>query len=1194
MASNQLKSQSGEPTLSDTWHQPRKADQVTQVSRKEFIDLQRIFHEVESHGHRDDHNEVDIHRFQQLCKRFFWKDLLTEFRVIILSEAGSGKTTEMRNAALSLRNEGKPAFFLRLEDIDSHFQTAFEEGSAHDFDAWLNTSEEGWLFLDSVDEARLRHPKDFERAIRSLSLKIGEAMPRTHIFISSRTSAWRPKSDLELCQEQLPYPKESLSLAHQSKARSNTNTNMMIQKNRPITSREGYKIVTLADLDEKQIDCFVKTLGFASDQAVAFLQNVKRASAHSLTTRPLDLKWLAEYWSKNSRIGSGLEIIQDSIRKRLAEEDQNRAATRPLTEDECRQGCRLLAGATTMTHSQSIGIPDGEMNSKGIDIRKVLPKWADNKRASLLTCPIFDGAIYGLVRFHHRTVREYLCAEWLHKLLAEDTSRKKIEDLCFQSNYGEEIVIPTLRPILPWLAILDEAIRARACKIAPEVFFEGGDPSQLPLEMRKNILRKVCEQLAQGQLFPWLGDNLALQRFARPDLAEEVCSLLTQHSNNNELKIFLLRMAWLGELHGTIHAAMKVALDPSSDRDVRIYAFRAAKAIGSEDDQEMIRQSFLEEAPILKRHWLSELLINLQPTQQSITWLFKCLEKTETEKPGDVTFLAERIQEIFSETDIELVPQIIAGCNFLLSCPPVMERRYVEVSKKFLWLMAPAISVMPRLISARHPASLATESLQLLHNNSALRSCTGDSELVGEHDFSILVPPWKELNYALFWFQIQRAREVIQQMQENRMTSYHCYSYERFWKFGSEDFADVAKEISRQPFQDDKLVALSLAIDIFKEACCPPAWRKQLRNLCKSNDELSDRLHTNLKCSNQSETIRLARKRQIEREKRAEAKHQKQQEILAEWKLHLQKHLPEAREKLRTEPGIVTEEFRYLFQQAGHFDLVTIKIRDQSWQTLKPKYGVEIAEYFRDKMRALWRHHEPKLPSEGAPRSHIPEIVNPGLAGLNVEAFENRDWHKKLSETEVRRACKYAFFALGGFPDWFADFFAEHREMVSDLLNHELSHELSIKSKKVATHGISQKLAWSGQAFWDLIAHHILRLLEFEPTSLNQLGDLLRILQSSKRADDAIANLASQKCRTLGKHEHLARWFAVWTGVAPEASITELKQHFDKLGDKEEQTEFAMTFVTHLWGKSRGQWAGVRDAFQTPRHLKTLYLLMLN
>ncbi len=65
-----------------------------------------------------------------------------------------------------------------------------------------------------------------------------------------------------------------------------------------------------------------------------------------------------------------------------------------------------------------------------------MPEWNDRDQSTLLARPIFDEAIYGTVRFYHRSVREYLTAEWLAKLLEREASRRKIEALCIASLMG--------------------------------------------------------------------------------------------------------------------------------------------------------------------------------------------------------------------------------------------------------------------------------------------------------------------------------------------------------------------------------------------------------------------------------------------------------------------------------------------------------------------------------------------------------------------------------------------------------------------------------------------------------------------------------------------------------------------------------------------------------------------------------------
>ncbi|MGI2094540.1 hypothetical protein ACRN96_18385 [Shewanella oncorhynchi] len=124
-----------------------------------------------------------------------WDSLLCEYRCVVLAEAGAGKTIEFREKATLLASEGKPSFFIRVEDIDRQFYDAFEVGDEDAFDSWLASSEEAWFFLDSVDEARLSSPRAFENAIKRFSKGIEKGAHRAHIYISSRPYSWRSKAD---------------------------------------------------------------------------------------------------------------------------------------------------------------------------------------------------------------------------------------------------------------------------------------------------------------------------------------------------------------------------------------------------------------------------------------------------------------------------------------------------------------------------------------------------------------------------------------------------------------------------------------------------------------------------------------------------------------------------------------------------------------------------------------------------------------------------------------------------------------------------------------------------------------------------------------------------------------------------------------------------------------------------------------
>ena len=607
----------------------------------QYIQLDRTFHELsEREGESDD---IELRRALRVGKRLGWADLVQEYRAILLSEAGTGKTLEMRHAAEVLRAEGNPTFFLRIEYLSENFDEAFEVGTREEFEAWLSSDKEGWLLLDSVDEARLKNPRDFELAIRKMGNRIVSALQRVHILITGRITAWRPKTDLELCSKHFPYEiPQSIPDTPEDEFDGNW-AGAVTDKAGEQENRTPFKIVAIDDLEPRQIERFAMARGV--EDRKSFLDAVERADAWSFAARPQDLEELVEFWVDHGRIGSRLEIMQNSVERRLEERDQSRAEAHPLSPTRAREGARLVAAAATLAQEQNIRVPDGSANRTGISINAILPDWNDNDRTTLLSRPIFSEAIYGTVRFHHRSVREFLTAEWLAELLRRDTSRRKIEALFFQNQYGLAVVVPTMRPVLPWLALMDEKVRESLRKIAPEVILEGGDPRKLPLETRRTILHEVCGLIASGTSRSNTTDYNAVQRFADNQLAADIKELIVRYSENDDLLSFLLRMVWLGQIQEALPEAMSVALSAAASKYTRVAAFRAVCAVGTPEDVERIRTTFVNEADELDREWLAELVGDLEPTEENADWLLLCLSKTKDEEPYHVDGLSDAVVE---------------------------------------------------------------------------------------------------------------------------------------------------------------------------------------------------------------------------------------------------------------------------------------------------------------------------------------------------------------------------------------------------------------------------------------------------------------------------------------------------------------------------------------------------------------------
>lgn len=458
-----------------------------------FVDLDRSFHELSDYARESD--DVDVSQAFRRGPSITWSDLRMERRVVLLAEAGAGKTEEIRHAATRWRDRGDHAFFLRLEHVADDLEAAFEVGDLDDFERWKNSQDEAWVLLDSVDEARLRGPSDFERAIRKFATKVRGAEDRLHLLITSRISAWRPKTDLEFCERLLPPPAAGrvAGVAQTDDVGSSSPPDIATAPDKE-GERPRFRIVTIDDLDSARIAKFALVRGITNLDP--FLAAVERKDAWAYTRRPQDLVELIEFWLTHGRIGSRLELVKSSVARRLEERDQTRAEWQPLAADRVHAAAALIAAACILAHEATIQVPDGSASGHGLRLETVLPDWNARELGALLARPLFDEAIYGAVRFHHREAREYLAAEWFGSLLRRETSRTKIEALFFRSQYDLDVITPALRPVLPWLALLDDRIRDRLLRVAPEVLFEGGDPSQLPKPIRERILRACCEGLA--------------------------------------------------------------------------------------------------------------------------------------------------------------------------------------------------------------------------------------------------------------------------------------------------------------------------------------------------------------------------------------------------------------------------------------------------------------------------------------------------------------------------------------------------------------------------------------------------------------------------------------------------------------------------------------------------------------------------
>lgn len=568
-----------------------------------YIDLDRSFVPIK----KGEEPRVDLNTQQGRSYGGWldWSALLKHQRVVLLAEAGCGKTTEFRHQAERLREAGDVAFFARIEDLQDGISRALEIGTSAGFAAWKDGEGVGYFLLDSVDEARLGR-KRLDKALRCLAEDIGNpALSRAHIFISCRASDWRGDEDPATFEERLP-----LTAAPPARSASPTKPNSPFPKAYilPLRNENGAQrekaeagdagntrktsaallVVRLAPLDTVQQRLFIKRKGVQNPDY--FMDCLCRRQLEALAQRPGDLQSLVDYWADNGTFDSLSTMLEVAIKVRLTEINLDRPKIGDVSPEKARQGAERLAAGLVLGQSFTLRAPalsEGKSPDTGnpgaVDL---LPDWLPQERDNLLARSLFVPTTYGHIRFYHRWAQEYLAACWLHRLLATPGNRIAIHKMLFTERYNVEMVAAPLRPTAAWLALKDDKVRAEMIKRAPFALIEYGDPTALPVADRIRLLLAMSAKPTAGapEIAPAVWQVPA--PFADPAMADAI----NQAWNDRPELLFrvsLLNLVRDGKITSCVQRAVELACDKEIDGDARSAALKAIHAC---DDLDGLRR----------------------------------------------------------------------------------------------------------------------------------------------------------------------------------------------------------------------------------------------------------------------------------------------------------------------------------------------------------------------------------------------------------------------------------------------------------------------------------------------------------------------------------------------------------------------------------------------------------------------------
>jgi hypothetical protein len=303
-----------------------------------------------------------------------WPDLLARRRVVLLAEAGSGKTTEMTIRAQQQADAGHPAFYATVEDVGRKgLKAALRPADRVALAAWHASDKEGWFFIDSVDEAKQSGVK-LRAALHAVAEAIAGAERRAHIVLSGRYTDWQFKRDLIHFKEELAIPADG-ALPPPPTPDELVISTIHSERREPPPPPEDAFVVVLTGLDEDRVRRFAT--GNSIQNLDPFIAQIEKANLWQFARRPLDLDWLVQFWHNHKRLGNLAEMLDICIAERLQESNPGRAQFDSLDADHAYRAIERIAAAMVFSKKETIAVPDAEISlsdtASALDVAGVLP-----------------------------------------------------------------------------------------------------------------------------------------------------------------------------------------------------------------------------------------------------------------------------------------------------------------------------------------------------------------------------------------------------------------------------------------------------------------------------------------------------------------------------------------------------------------------------------------------------------------------------------------------------------------------------------------------------------------------------------------------------------------------------------------------------------------------------------------------------
>jgi len=1119
-----------------------------------------------------------------------WNDLLTSKRVLIISEAGAGKTYECRAQTKRLWTQGQPAFFIELAALATEDLRSLLDGDEEArLDTWLaSQSEVATFFLDSIDELKLTR-RSFERALKRLKKCIGSQLHRVRVVITTRPIPF----DEQLVRSLFPVPSAPASESDEETfAKIAMREHREQPNNKDKDQPPDWRSVALMPLSDEEVIVFARGQGVSDpDQLLADLQ---RRNAQEFARRPQDLIEMCADWREHKRIRTHRDQVATNVRvKLLPSEDREELAE--LSVDKAIEGASRIALALQMTrrltirHSAASDVADQE---SALDPAIILSDWKLDERKALLERPLFGFASYGRVRFHHRSVAEYLAAERLLALRSQGMPFRALKRLLFAETKGKKIVRPSKRPVAGWLALHEAGIFELLRDNEPAVLLDEGDPESLTQSQRNQALSAYAERYGPGG---WRGlrvPHIQVHRFATKELADEIDHIWRRGVENPDVREVLISLVEAGRVDDCADIVFDVVQDISASAVERITALDALVALN--DDR---LKHIAADVANAEGHWPDRVargaILRLFPSYMSVEQLCRALQwiKREKRSVGDLSWQLPRLIAA-SSLDRSVLEELRDGLLALLSEGLRWRKEWPHVTSDRPHLSAALAAVCEHGLDISHDEAwlhAGITSLRLHHRDH------GDDEPI-KSIRERLSKLNAEDNARLFWVE----DALLQSLHEfkdpwGRLAGITIHDgpvqlrAERDLGWVRDALGDTNRDAGERAMLLEAAIRLSPDSDAWKEHA------EELRPLIADDPSCVQRLDDWLKPSKHEKQHRRWEKKRAERKKQEE---RRKAMARASW-------IQFWREVANQPDTAFSSDRRWntawnLWKAMRHEG---DNSRSSGWNRrfIEEQFDEDTANRLRQVLMQIWRDDKPTLSSERPEGERSTFLVRwqLGLAAIYAEA-EDPEWASRLHEAEAELAARYAPIELNGLPPWTEALVRAHPAAVDLTLGSELSWELSLPP---GAHGHSSLLQGIGYGS-ETVAKPFLAWLESWlhaggdriVSQDDEIGMTARVRQVARAILDhgdapELSRLRNRAVERLEQQLPFALrlvWMSFLMRIDPDVAVEKLATEFEII-EPAERSE-AVTWLASLFG-DRQDAIGLGDDRFTPQLLLRLLRL---